>query len=189
MERISGEPFAEYVRGHIFDPLGMETAVYDVSEASSPAMPYVAFLGIPIPMGDYEIGSRGAGGIRTSIADLSRFAIALMNEGAFGAARILSPASIAEMQTTQYPDHLVQDFQYGLGWSVYVETGYGGHAGGAFGGRAMARIRMADRTAVVYAYNRLNPMFPPFAAPGFTYAGDRLEAMLWKLADSFRKSD
>ena len=163
--------------------------MYDVSEASSPAMPYVAFLGIPIPMGDYEIGSRGAGGIRTSIADLSRFVIALMNEGAFGAARILSPASIAEMQTTQYPDHLVQDFQYGLGWSVYVETGYGGHAGGAFGGRAMARILMADRTAVVYAYNRLNPMFPPFAAPGFTYAGDRLEAMLWKLADSFRKSD
>ncbi len=189
VERISGEPFADYVDKHIFGPLGMETAVYDVSEAFSPAMPYVTFLGIPIPMGQYEIGSHGAGGIRTSLSDLSQFVIALMNGGACGSARILSPSSVAKMQTVQYPGHVSQDFEYGLGWSAYTKSEYGGHAGGAFGGRAMARVRMSDKTAIIYAFNRLNPMFPPSATPLLTYTADRLETILWRLAETLHLAD
>ncbi len=184
VERISGEPFAAYVDAHVFDPLGMEDTVYVAAEATSPAMPYIAFLGIPIPMGQYEIGSLGAGGIRTTLADLSRFVIALMNEGAYRDVRILSPDTVAAMQTVQYPGHAPQGFEYGLGWIAFPGTGLGGHDGGAFGCRTMARIRLSDRTAVLYTFNRLNPAIPPAVAPLLGYASDRLEAILWQLAET-----
>lgn len=184
VERISGQSFANYVSGAIFEPLGMTRSTFSAATATEPAMPYMTFLGLPIALGHYEVGSLGAGGIRTTLGDLARFVIALMNEGYLEGARILSPETVAELQTVQYPGHLAQGFEYGLGWAAYSGTELGGHAGGAFGCRTMARIRMSDKTAVIYSSNRLNPALPPALTPLMTFADARLEAILWELADT-----
>jgi CubicO group peptidase (beta-lactamase class C family) len=184
VERISGQSLAEYVGEHIFEPLGMSNSTYAAEDATAPAMPYMSFLGVPIPMGHYEIGSRGAGGIRTTLDDLSRFVIALMNGGSYRDVSILSPETIAEMQRVQYPGHMSNGFEYGLGWISFPGTDLGGHSGGAFGCRTMVRIRRSDRTAVLYTFNRLNPAIPPGATPLLNYAENRLDTILWTLAES-----
>ena len=184
VERISGQSFANYVSGAIFEPLGMTKSTFSAAAATEPAVPYMTFLGIPIALGHYEMGSLGAGGIRTTLSDLARFVMALMNEGNLEGTRILGPEMVAEMQTVQYPGHLTQGFEYGLGWAAYPGTQLGGHAGGAFGCRTMVRIRMLDKTAVIYSSNRLNPALPPAFTPLMNYADARLEAILWELADT-----
>lgn len=189
VEQISGQTYEDHVRDAIFEPLGMTDSTFEATGATSPAMPYMAFLGIPIPMGHYEIGSLGAGGLRTTLADLGQLASALMNGGAYGGVQVLEPESVAEMQSRHAVGSVDGASGYGLGWMVFGNGGgdgdLGGHAGGAFGCRTMMQIRPSDQTAVIYTFNRLNPAIPPSLSPLMNYAADRLEAILWDLADQF----
>lgn len=185
VERIAGRPFADVVEESVFEPLGMQRTTFESARATSQAMPYVALLGIPIPLGHYEIGSLGAGGIRTTVGDLSRFVIALMNGGTYRGTRILEAASVAEMQAVQGPGEADAQFSYGLGWMVFPETGLGGHLGGAFGCRTTVEIRTSDRTAVIWTFNRLNPALPATFAPLLDVAAARLDRVLWRLAETY----
>jgi CubicO group peptidase (beta-lactamase class C family) len=95
VQRVSGEPFADYVQHHIFTPLGMTHATFaqplpaalapDMSKgyqvASGPATPFEMINLAP------------AGGLSASGADMGRFMIAHLENG--GA--ILSPALTAKM--------------------------------------------------------------------------------------------
>jgi len=182
VERVSGQTYSDYVEGAIFEPLGMADSTFTAADASEPAMPYMALLGIPIPMDHYEIGSLGAGGLRTTLADLAQLAAALMNGGALRDGRILEPASVAEMQSIQAVGSPGDPFDYGLGWAVFREGDLGGHSGGAFGCRTMMQVRLSDRTAVIYSFNRLNPALPPGLTPLLNYAASRIETILWDLA-------
>lgn len=182
VERVSGRPFADYVDAEILDPLGMTGTTYSADRTTEPAMGYVAALGIPIPLGHYEIGSLGAGGLRATMVDLGRFAAALMNGGACAGTRIVQAETVVEMQTIQAIDPAGL-FDYGLGWAAFPGGEFGGHGGGAFGCGTMLRVRLSDRTAVIYSYNRLNPALPPAVSPFLNYAVGRLETALWELAD------
>ncbi|MFC2106344.1 serine hydrolase domain-containing protein [Candidatus Bipolaricaulota bacterium] len=187
VERISGQSFEDYVAERIFAPLGMDHTVYSVSgvEPDQLAMPYLQLLGVYLPMGHYEVGSLGAGGIRSTPNDLARFAIALMNGGAYGDIRILSKETVEIMQTAHWSEPSAQGFSYGLGWILWPDKGMSGHAGGAFGGRSMLRVASSSDTAIIYAFNRLNPAFPPGLTPLLSYAERRLESILWDIAAGY----
>ena len=187
VERVSGQPFEEYVAERIFAPLGMGHTVYRVFgiEPDRLAMPYMQCFGVYIPMGHYEIGSLGAGGIRTTLSDLSRFLIALMNGGVFGDARILSEETVEMMQSAHWSEPSAQGFSYGLGWMLWPDGDVGGHGGGAFGSRSMMKVRSSGDTAIIYFFNRLNPAFPPGLTPLLSYAEGRIESILWEIAASY----
>ena len=68
--------------------------------ATALAMPYSAER---TPYGHYTFPDYPDGGLRTSVDDLSKFLRAVANGGALGGARILQPASVAEMLRVQYP--------------------------------------------------------------------------------------
>jgi len=104
VQRTSGEKFEDYVRRHIFDPLGMKHSTFDqpagkdlygsVSDGyTATAKPAVGFeVFNPMP----------AGGISTTAGDMSRFARALMNGGALDGQRILKPETVQLMWTRQF---------------------------------------------------------------------------------------
>jgi len=99
VQRVSGEPFNDYVERHIFRPLGMTHSTFvqplpaalraDMSKgyqlASGPATPFEAISMAP------------AGGLSTSGGDIARFMIAHLNDGAYGSNRILSPEMAVRM--------------------------------------------------------------------------------------------
>jgi CubicO group peptidase (beta-lactamase class C family) len=103
VQRVSGEPFEQYVEHHIFQPLGMEHATFrqplpaslrkDMSEgyesaSSGEAKPFEMVVGAP------------AGALSASGADMGRFMIAHLQNGRFGSASILRPETARMMHTT-----------------------------------------------------------------------------------------
>jgi CubicO group peptidase (beta-lactamase class C family) len=115
VEVLSGRPFEDYVREHIFLPLGMNescwkcgadkrprlAAIYSQAEAGGelarlPDEEWLAlnFAGNPMTM--------GGAGIVGSIDDYMRFSRMLLGEGELDGVRILQPATVRLMAT----DHL-----------------------------------------------------------------------------------
>jgi CubicO group peptidase (beta-lactamase class C family) len=103
VQRTSGEPFDQYVAHHVFAPLAMNHSSFTQPlprnllagmasgylRASAAAQPY-EFVG-PAP----------AGSLATTGDDVSRFMIAHLNNGQFGAVRILQEATAKEMHAPQ----------------------------------------------------------------------------------------
>lgn len=99
VERVSGEPFADYVEKHVFAPLGMNSTTfreplparlaprmtkgYTVKDGRFVAEPFELYSSI-MP----------AGSGTSSAPDMARFMLAMLNGGAIGKARILKPESV-----------------------------------------------------------------------------------------------
>lgn len=86
---VSGQPYGEYVREHIYEPLGMEhtSILPDASDNTwvqskrKELKTYPADLdGKPLSYGDYYTNCYPAGACMSTMADMQRFAMALMNE-------------------------------------------------------------------------------------------------------------
>lgn len=102
VQRVSGEPFDDYIEHHIFTPLGMEHATFrqplpdrlkgDMAKgyrvASDSAKPF-------------EIVTAGpAGSLSASGDDMARFMIAHLQNGQYGTAQILKPETAKLMHGT-----------------------------------------------------------------------------------------
>ncbi len=103
IERVSGESFDDYIDRHIFAPLGMEHSSF-----RQPLPPRLlanmskgyerASDGKPR---DYEfISLAPAGSLASTGADMAKFMIAHLQDGAYGDARILGAATARQMHTT-----------------------------------------------------------------------------------------
>ena len=104
VERVSGEPFPDYVENHIFAPLGMTSTTF--REPLPTALDARMATGYQFKEGrlvadPFELFSpvMPAGSATTSGADMARFIIAMMNGGAFEKARILKPTSVKLLMT------------------------------------------------------------------------------------------
>lgn len=154
---VAGEPYVDFVRRRILEPLGM-TATLIASPA--PGRPRLAtgyarrLLGsIPAPFNDLR-GLTAAGNMTTSVADLARFAMLQLRGGAAGGAQILSGRTLAEMHRVHW---LEPDWQagWGLGFRVLRVRGKTlvGHGGSVRGFRSNLQICPADKIAVVVFVN------------------------------------
>jgi len=105
VQRVSLEPFEQYVSEHVFQPLGMKHSSFnepmiaelapDVSDGypSNTTKPVIGFeIFNPAP----------AGGISSSAGDMEKFALALLNGGELDGHRILKTETRDEMWTPQF---------------------------------------------------------------------------------------
>ena len=133
VERMSGEPFDQYVENHIFKPLGMDHSTFaqPLPAALAPDVSvgyHSASNKSTIPFESIEVGP--AGSMTTSGTDMAHFMIAQLGDGQYDGASILSPATIALMHTPH--SKMAPDVNgYDLGF--YQENRNGlriiGHAG------------------------------------------------------------
>ena len=137
VERAVGEKLNTYTARRIFKPLGMDRSGWLLSEIAPGAHStlYVGQEGFSIPIQLYGITTYPDGGVRTSVSDLSRFFIALLDGGQYEGARILDASSTAEMLRFQYteankPDNvLLNEKNSGIFWSTKFDVTYVGHGG------------------------------------------------------------
>lgn len=104
VQRLSGESFAEYIRRHILDPLEMRSSSFQLplpaALASRLSQGYTA---ASQPPGVTEIfATAPAGNLSATGDDMAHFMIAHLNQGAFGAARILEPRTAQLMHETAF---------------------------------------------------------------------------------------
>jgi len=157
VEMISGQTFEEYCKENIFEPLKMNDTSFRLLNVnvSRVAVPYESTLREYIPYIHYNIIEYPAGGLRTSVLDLSHFLIAHMNQGTYDGTQILTPESVEEMHTIQFPsDHY--NFQYGLGFQIW-ETKTGneiGHTGGLYGVGTKMKFKESDDVGIIMFINK-----------------------------------
>ncbi len=91
VERVSGEPFDQYVQRHIFQPLGMTYSTFEQPAPASlkPLMSKAYEFGSAEPKPYEVIPLAPAGALASSGADMGKFMIAHLNNGG----SLLSPAT------------------------------------------------------------------------------------------------
>jgi len=158
VEKITNEPFGQYCKEHIFEPLNMSSTSFYLSEIDKTrlAVPYIWLVGryIQVPIFDWDFA---CGGGKSTVIDLSHLLTMHMNGGVYGSVRILDESSIDEMHRIQYPDTPDGDAYHGLGWysqNNYDGEMYGGHAGTNIGYKSAMRMRYSDKVGVIFFYNR-----------------------------------
>jgi len=116
VEAASGQAFNEYTKENIFKPLGMNATGWRYHEVNADDLgmqyervggdyPEEAMRGgehdgwrAVVP---YGLATYPDGGLRSSVSDLSHFLAAIMNDGSYKGARILSEETVKEMLTPQ----------------------------------------------------------------------------------------
>src|ERR1051325_732411 len=107
VERVSGEKFERYIENHILKPLGMNHSTFD--------QPLPAQLGLQMSKGylsaskkprDFEwVQAAPAGALTTTAADMTRFMLAFLQDGALDGVSILRPETVRQMETRQFEFH------------------------------------------------------------------------------------
>lgn len=153
VERISGENFASYCHDHIFLPLEMHNSSFTLEGLNTTrlAKPYEYFNGVYIPYMQYTLLDYPAGGLRTTVVDLSHFLMAQMNEGRYKEVQLLSPETIKLMHTAQFQNHTGYNFNYGLGFQVWNDSAGTriGHTGGLYGVSTYMSYREGQDVGVI----------------------------------------
>lgn len=147
VEGASGEAFLDYMREHIFEPLGMTHTVADhVDSLIYQRAGFYArsadgtLLNAPFANNSYKWAG---GGFLSTTEDLLRFANAHLNDS------FLADEARALLFTEQHTD-AGEGIGYGFGWSVRPgDDGrlYWGHSGGSVGGTSL--LMMQPETGVV----------------------------------------
>ena len=125
IELISGQPFDQYCDENIFQPLDMMNTSFHIDDydKNDLAIPYVWSIIRYVPLPNYEDRNYAAGGLRTSVVDLSHYLIAHMNGGLYKDTRVLEEETVELMHTLQYSDNGYNYSGYGLGWRIFRDYG------------------------------------------------------------------
>ena len=101
---MSGEPFAAYMKRHVFESLGMKNTDYVLGESvrEELAQGYRFSRGTLKPVDYLEVSVRGAGSVFSSVADMCRYAAALIGGGANEQGRILEPRTLSLMMEPHF---------------------------------------------------------------------------------------
>lgn len=157
VEVVSGQPFPEFLKARIFDPLGMKDTTFfpTPEQAARVAKAYKLADGkleeaAVFPDYDYKNPNRaplGNGGLYSTAMDYAKFCHMLLMEGRFMGKQLLKPETVKLMtspQTGQIQAGFVPGSAWGLGFSLVREPqgvtamlspGTFGH-GGAYGTQA-----------------------------------------------------
>ncbi len=102
VERVSGMPFDDYLDQHVFGPLGMTKSSFrqPLPEALLAGMAQGYRSDSDKPQGYELINLSPAGSLASTGADMARFMIAHLQNGAFGDTRILSEDTATKMHGT-----------------------------------------------------------------------------------------
>lgn len=186
IQEVSGVPFHRYMTENIFEPLGLErTTLVKGEYLSDPdrmtphwKKPDGSIVPTEFPYPDVTDNPgfsfiAAAGGIVSSVKELTTYLQMNMGGGLLGGTRILSPESVELMHTlhTDSPPNLHGRFGYGYGWNITPD--YHGHKLVSHGGSILVSTAhlafIPDlKYGVAMAANSAGPQYSAIADGVFT---------------------
>ena len=170
IELISGEPFCKYCEDHIFEPLEMYNTSFNLSSYNEEdlAIPY----GWNPQNNNYDKNYNNvhlhymAGGLFSTVIDMSHFMMMHMNGGVYKNTRVLKESTVKEMHKIQSPNFNL-GLVYGLAWLfeprsfqlwkiiIYFPLKiYGGHGGAITTGlRTSMYMKTLGDSAIIFFIN------------------------------------
>ncbi len=130
VEVASGQTFAEFLKGRIFEPLGMTDTFFVVPDDRKDRLASIhrrtagGLEKIPSFIRFPDTYTSGAGGLASTAADYSRFAMMLANGGELDGKRLLSPRAVELMGSNQVGDLFAGQAgrPRGMGFGLTVEV-------------------------------------------------------------------
>ena len=151
-----GDNFRELTRTMAFEPLGLANtgwylADVDASQLAA-AYTYNMARDTQVPLEHSTYAHYPAGGLRSSVNDLSRFVRAVLNDGELEGQRIFEAATVSEMLRRQAPE---LSERQGLVFRYDTISGreYVGHSGAGLGGSANVLMRPETRSGLILLSN------------------------------------
>ena len=145
IEKVSGEHYADYIQRHIFDPLGMKSSGYDLSETVIPnrATGYDRVKGKIVNSAYISMTEPfSAGSLYSTVGDM------LIWDQALYARKLLAPASF---------DAMFKDYGHHYGFGLFIDDQFGRpriwHSGGINGFVTVFYRYPKDRLTVIVFSN------------------------------------
>lgn len=161
IELKTGKKLNEYAKEVIFKPLKMKNSGWALNEVNlnnhTKLYRKKGDRIVQIPF--YEITTYPDGGIRTSVEELSKFFISLLNDGQYEKTRILKKETVEEMLRFQYtetnkPDNVnPQKLNQGIFWATKLGGTRIGHNGSDPGVRTFMLSDLNKEFAVIIFFN------------------------------------
>ncbi len=166
IQEISGQQYEHYIADHILGPLGMSRSSTDRAVLETLPVLTGHHAGIePRPAQFIHVqGALPAGsGLYSTVNDLGRYLMALMNGGEFEGQRVLQAASIEQMWAPAIPLVIIphdlggtgKPAHYAMGYFVFDIDGYNyvGHGGEFSTMSSFALIDRENDVAIALLYN------------------------------------
>lgn len=160
IEELQGKPYGDAMTELLFKPLGMErTTLRPLMAMTYPfASPHQPVQGKPTIVRPFfnNVAMWPAGSIFSNANDLSRWVIALLNEGRVDGKQVLSPTTITRMfgHHVAVPGEKDAYYAYGLTVFKYKDVEIVGHGGFSRGYGSMIQMVPARKFAVIVLTNR-----------------------------------
>jgi len=130
IELLAGKPWESFVRDRILAPLGMTSTTFDIDsmlKTAEPGVPYTERRDTnelyKIPYYSDAIGVAPAGAINSNIVDMSKWLIALMNDGMVDGKAVLPKSAIKQ---TLAPSIALPNTGLEVrGWGELLNSAYG----------------------------------------------------------------
>jgi CubicO group peptidase (beta-lactamase class C family) len=186
INRVTGNPWEVYLRQNIFAPLGMGNTLAltaDMPKSINRTVPHTMIDGrlTAIPYCNID-GIAPAGSISSSVNDMSKWVLALLNDGKAGTRQVIPAAAI---QATRQPQDIVSSVRhlngevnyelYGLGWFLqdYSNHRLVMHDGGVNGYLSSVTLVPQDKLGIIILTNTDQNQF--------------FEALRWEILDAYFK--
>ena len=175
VEVLNGVEFKQYARDSMFLPLGMEKTTWFLSELDldSLALGYEYIGGQLVPRERYGNPAYPGLSLKSTTHELAAYICMLLNKGTYKDSTVLSPASVDEITTVQFP-WADETECFGL-WKTVISGETSNkeiwmHNGGGSGGfTGSIQFCPAENTAVVYLTN-MEQVYGQLAIRLFDYA-------------------
>jgi CubicO group peptidase (beta-lactamase class C family) len=151
IEQASGETYSDYIRDHVFEPLGMLDSVADPTDAPDLAGGYSRLFGFSLPRSQRFIpGALPSGYLISTAEDMARYLIAQLNNRQSNGEQMLGPESLALMRT---PPAGINS-EYGMGWMVLENGNTLAHGGALEYFQSFVALGLKEKTGLVILYNQ-----------------------------------
>jgi CubicO group peptidase (beta-lactamase class C family) len=163
--KANGQDWSELAAEKLFQPLGMKSTSYrfaDYDRAANKALLHVRVDGKWVARNTRQPDAQApAGGVSSTLNDITKWLMLLVNDGKFGERQLITPAALAETRTPQIVTGFTPDegrvVSYGLGWIVSVERGgrvFWKHSGGfSLGMRTEVAVLPKEKLAIAVFSN------------------------------------
>ncbi len=182
---VSGQPFGDYVRAKILDPLGMKDTFTEVPEnlrGDRLAIGHSARKrdGSRDVIPPFQTrGIAPAAGFASNVPDLAKFAMWQFRLLSEGDNEVLRASTLREMQRVQWVDPDWKTTR-GLGFEVMREKDHTfvGHGGLCPGYRTQIRLELKTKIAVIVLTNAIGSEVKFYTAKAFDLIGPAIEKAL-----------
>jgi CubicO group peptidase (beta-lactamase class C family) len=163
VERVSGMPFAEFLRRRIFQPLGMRNTVayeYGKNQVTNRAYGYTHDAGVWLETDQSPTSATlGDGGVYSSLDDLAKWDDALRNHTLLSAQEMrpaITPVALPADSKLQVTEPDGSPAAYGFGWFLSPYRGHARmwHYGESIGFRSAIERFTKDNLTIIVLENR-----------------------------------